>query len=467
MRVALDEATSFAEAATPAEGPGSLLVQVITPGWGSSGYYSKDVLEAAGRDKVWPAGTHMYVDHPSESEAYERPERTVKDLAAVTTADATWDESLGALVAPVRVFSHWRAPLAEMADVIGVSIRGSAEATMGEAEGRQGRVFTRLTEGASIDFVTKAGRGGKVLQVIESARVSGRAIARGVAEATANDRREQLSALVKDAHGSENVWPWVRDFDDTTVWFEIDSSDSVGTYQQAYATTDDVASALTGDRVEVRASTTYVPVGATAESSITVRATLQAGEYVIPKALAETLAAGGIIPALTDVPSRPAGQSTHQESQEDTMPQIEEARLRQLETDAGRATVAESERDTAIRERDEARQQLAESRRVANAATAERVVREAFDAAQVTAPKTVARLALAATLTESGDVDVAALKAAAEESAAELAEASGAGRVRGLGGTHAPTASDEDGDLSEADLDAQLARLSGRQIKEA
>ncbi len=76
MRVTLSEARTFAEAATPAEGPGRLLVQLITPGWGSSGYYSEDVLEAAGRDRVFPAGTHMYIDHPSESETFDRPERT-------------------------------------------------------------------------------------------------------------------------------------------------------------------------------------------------------------------------------------------------------------------------------------------------------------------------------------------------------------------------------------------------------
>jgi hypothetical protein len=500
VRVTLAESTAFGSAATPAEGPGRLLIELITPGWGSSGYYSQDLLEAAGRDRIWPAGTHMYIDHPAESEMFDRPERTVKDLAAVLTEDARWDAAAGALVAEARVFSHWRQPLVEMADVIGVSVRGSAEGELGEAEGRTGRVFSRLTAGESVDFVTRAGRGGKVAQVIESARhrvtearnvgqwvesrihrdftvlademfgdgrltreeritLSGgigdalaafvarveadapglyerdvwdqapevrsdaveAAIRRGVAEATANDRRDQLDSLVKAEHGGEGFWTWVRDFDDTTVWFQIDGGDDTGTYQQAYDVDDDVATALTGERTEVRAQTTYVPVD-------------------------------------------PAGQSNPQESEEDTMPQIEEARLRQLEEAHGRVPTLESERDAERQRADTAEAKLAEALKTANTAVAEKVVREAFDAAGVTAPKTVARLAASAPLTEAGAVDEAALKTAAEESAAELAEASGAGRVRGFGGDTLPT----DGDaLSESDVDAAVGSAFGRQVKEA
>ena len=65
MPVAITESRTYAEAATPATGPGRLAVQIINPGWGSSGYYSQDVLEAAARDRVFPAGTHMYINHPT------------------------------------------------------------------------------------------------------------------------------------------------------------------------------------------------------------------------------------------------------------------------------------------------------------------------------------------------------------------------------------------------------------------
>jgi hypothetical protein len=170
VRVTLSEATNLAEAATPAPGPGRLLIRLIDAGKGSSGAYPAETLEAAAESAVFPVGTHMYIDHPTESENYERPERTIKDLAAVLTENARWDEAAQALVAEARVFSHWRQPIADMAESIGVSIRAMAEAEDGEWQGRPAKIITRLVEGASADFVTHAGRGGKVLQVIESAR---------------------------------------------------------------------------------------------------------------------------------------------------------------------------------------------------------------------------------------------------------------------------------------------------------
>lgn len=431
----LHESAPFATIATPAEGSGRFRIRVISAGIGSSGVYPAETLKAAAEARVFAAGTHMYLDHPTESEAWERPERSVRDLAAVLTSDAVYvDEDGGALDAEIEVFTPWRQTIAEMLKTIGVSIRASAEVTESDAQGRP--IIGRIIEAQSVDFVTKAGRGGKVLSLIESARSVGRAVARGVAEATANDRREQLADLVKNAHGAEGTWVWVRDFDDTTVWFEVEAPDDYSTYQQAYTVTDDVATALTGERTEVRAQTSYVPVTATADEA-------------------------------TSVPSRPAGQSTATESQEDTMAttQIEESRLAQLEKDAGRATALESERDAAVRRAEEAEARAAKALQEANEATAERIVREAFDTAGVTAPKTVARLAASAPLTESGDIDVEALKQSAEESAAEIAEASGAGRVRGLGGSTQPNGDGED--LSEAELDAELAAISGRTVKEA
>ena len=415
MTVVLTESRTFAEAATPADGTGRLAVQIINPGWGSSGYYSQDVLEAAGRDRVFPAGTHMYINHPTAQENYERPERDLNTLAGILTEDAHWDGEK--LVAEVAVYSTWRQPIAEMADAIGVSIRASAEVEEGgEAEGRKGRIITRLVEGTSVDFVTKAGRGGKILQVFESARAN-------ATEATANDRREQLNALLKDEYGSENTWPWLRDYDETTqvLWFELDGGDNGGTFQQSYDVTDDVATALTGDRTEVRVKTEYVPV------------------------------------TPTDVPSRPAGQSTATESQEDHMAttQIEESELLTLKTDAGRATVLESERDTA-------RKELAEAHREVDTATAGRIVAESdHDFNEL---ETAGLIASAPRVKESGRLDVEAFTAKVAEHAAKIAESRGAGSVRGFGTTASTTT---DGDLTVASVDESIGSAFGRASKEA
>ena len=145
-------------------------VDLITPGWGSSGYYSPQVLEAAGRDHVFPAGTHMYIDHPTATEDMDRPERSIRDLAAVLQEDATWNTERQTLRSKARVFGPYQPLVAEMKDAIGVSIRAGGDIELGEAEGRKGRIVTKLVHGTSADFVTHAGRGGKIAALIESTR---------------------------------------------------------------------------------------------------------------------------------------------------------------------------------------------------------------------------------------------------------------------------------------------------------
>lgn len=137
-------ATISEAAATQAAASGRMLIQFITPGWGSSGYYSPAVLEQAAADAVIPAGTHMYADHPTDAEDAERPIRSIKDLMAVTTEDAHLSED-GALVGEVQVVPAWRDLVETVKDAIGVSIRGSAtDIVQGEAEGRTGRIVEGL-----------------------------------------------------------------------------------------------------------------------------------------------------------------------------------------------------------------------------------------------------------------------------------------------------------------------------------
>jgi len=239
---------------------GRLNIQVITPGWGASGYYSAEVLEQAARDGIFPAGTHMYLDHPTVDEQETRPNRSVKDLAAVLTEDAKWTGS--ALVAQARTFGPYRDAVAEMSDAIGVSIRADAEVAEGEAEGKRGVLVEKLTQARSVDFVTAAGRGGRILQVLESARdaVNASAVSHGVEEATANDTREMLDRTLSEKFGGKDTHIWVRDFDGETVWYEKSSKDgSYATFQAGYTATETTAE-IKGNPVKVRARTSYVPL---------------------------------------------------------------------------------------------------------------------------------------------------------------------------------------------------------------
>jgi hypothetical protein len=240
--------TLLRETATLTQAGGRFRIGVITPGVGSSGTYPRETIEAAERDRIFPAGTHMYLDHATEAQTWEKPEGSLRDLVGVLTEDARWDDESGGLVAEAKIYSHWKPILAEMKDDIGVSIRASGEVK----ETSEGRIVTRLTEARSVDFVTKAGRGGRILEVLESLR-----------EGVNDETRDLLRKAVRAAH--PNGYVWVRDHDGEHVWFDIDSDDGETTYQQAY-TRNGITITLDGEPSPVVPTTVYVPARGTETS---------------------------------------------------------------------------------------------------------------------------------------------------------------------------------------------------------
>jgi hypothetical protein len=148
-------------------------VRLISPGWGSSGYYSEEVLKRDG-PAAFPVGTHMHLDHPTEAEKRERPEGSVKDLAAAIATEPVYQESGPAgpgLYAKAAVIPEYKGLIDALAPHIGVSIRAPGTFTEGEAEGKRGRIVKAIFNSplhSAVDFVTKAGRGGQVLALMES-----------------------------------------------------------------------------------------------------------------------------------------------------------------------------------------------------------------------------------------------------------------------------------------------------------
>lgn len=376
-----------------------LRIRIIDAGRGSSGIYPAEALREAATARVFAKGTHLYMDHPGVEETYDRPERSVKDLAAVLESDAEWNAEANALEADAKVFAPYREAIAEMAEHIGVSIRAQAE--VDESSGAP--VIKRITHAESIDFVTKAGRGGKVLQVLESARQA------TVREATATDVEGWLERAVQAAHGGgERGWVYVRDHDDQFVYYRLESPELAsrsGIFRQPYSLGDgDVT--LTGTPVEVNAETVYKPVTAPG-----------------------------------DTPP-PVGTTT-ESHQEDQMPNIQEGKPN---------TVSEADRikeleDTVQESRTVIEAGKAEVRK-ANQTAAELVVAEAFDG--IDAPKARTRL-IEAAVAEAGHtaLDAEALAESAREAAAEFAVSQGAGRPTGLGAT---TPLSESGDVSDDDI---------------
>lgn len=151
---------------------GTVPIKVIAPGWGTSGYYSPEVLARDG-PRVFTAGMHMHLDHPTAQEEAQRPERSVKDLAGTLATGAVWNADGPAgpgLYADANVLKPYQAAIGELAPHIGVSIRATGKAVRGEAEGRKGNIIEAITAGRSIDYVTVPGAGGQILQLFEAAR---------------------------------------------------------------------------------------------------------------------------------------------------------------------------------------------------------------------------------------------------------------------------------------------------------
>lgn len=142
-------------------------VTIIEEGWGSSGYYGGEMLKRDG-PMVFPVGTHMYIDHPTEREDAERPERSVRDLAATIVEAPRMAGTKLKAVAEVK--EHWAPVIEALSSDIGLSIRAHGLVEHGKAGGREGPIVKTLTEGLSVDFVTVAGAGGKIERLIESAR---------------------------------------------------------------------------------------------------------------------------------------------------------------------------------------------------------------------------------------------------------------------------------------------------------
>ena len=150
---------------------GTIQIKIADAGAGSSGFYSEQVLKDAA--PLFKAGTQMFANHMTEHERAERPEGDINNLAAVFTEDAQWldDGPKGpALYTRARPKEAFKARLEDWADDTGVSLDASGILAIGEVEGKTMPVVEKLLAVNSVDFVTRAGRGGQIVSLSESAR---------------------------------------------------------------------------------------------------------------------------------------------------------------------------------------------------------------------------------------------------------------------------------------------------------
>lgn len=130
---------------------------------GSSAYYPAEALEAGAA--LFKAGTQMFQNHLSQDEQWNRPEGDVGNLVGVLESDAVFEED--GLYADLKIFSHKKEWLKEVAPYVGLSIRANGVVEE-SADGTP--VLKQFTEVLSVDVVTRAGAGGKFVSLAESAK---------------------------------------------------------------------------------------------------------------------------------------------------------------------------------------------------------------------------------------------------------------------------------------------------------
>lgn len=143
-------------------GDGKYRIRIIVPGQGSSGIYTAENLAESA--PLFKAGTEMFIDHPTETEEWERPERSIRDYAGVFLEDATVGED-GALYTVCKVFSGVNDLISDKWEHIGVSINAWCADPISE-----NGIVPPIAGVRSVDFVTTPGAGGAIVDLLESNR---------------------------------------------------------------------------------------------------------------------------------------------------------------------------------------------------------------------------------------------------------------------------------------------------------
>lgn len=133
---------------------------------GSSGYYPAETLLRDG-PKLFVKGTPMYLNHQTPEERLQQPFGRIQDYAGELAEDAYYDGD--GLYAEIEVFEHQAPTIKALKDKIGISIRAQARTVEETINGKAVPVVKQLLKARSADFVMKAGAGGKLVTILESA----------------------------------------------------------------------------------------------------------------------------------------------------------------------------------------------------------------------------------------------------------------------------------------------------------
>lgn len=142
---------------------GNLDCVLIGAGESANGnVYSPEVLEAAAPLFV---GVQMYADHPTRSEEYERPERSVRDLVG-RVIEARYEDGKIRARAKLSAAAGWLKTLIRegIAGDLSINAQGRGRKENGKF------IVEAITAARSADFVTTGAARGRVLAVLEAYR---------------------------------------------------------------------------------------------------------------------------------------------------------------------------------------------------------------------------------------------------------------------------------------------------------
>jgi hypothetical protein len=182
-----------------------VIIDLIAEGFGNkrdNHYYGRDILEAAAADF---AGTKQYVDHldPETVRKLNGMPRSVRDLAGriVEAWIDTNAEGKTVIRGRAKIAQPWLWELVENdPDLLGVSINAWGKSKPGTDAGRQARIVEGISKIGSVDWVTEAGAGGKVVSLVEAQLEEEEGVdeAKTVSDLTADTLLEERPDLVEE-----------------------------------------------------------------------------------------------------------------------------------------------------------------------------------------------------------------------------------------------------------------------------
>lgn len=162
---------------------------LLTPGQGSSGFYSEEMLSEFG-PKAFRKGTKLWFGHPKDDEG--PGDRDPRDQWGVLDEDATYEPGEG-VVGKIRLLPHWKDVVESLGDQASLSIYAMGES---DEDGNITALVEHVTN--SIDIVSYPGREGSGLKKkLEAARAAFKPASTSAPEHTQEEHMEKVLEAIK------------------------------------------------------------------------------------------------------------------------------------------------------------------------------------------------------------------------------------------------------------------------------